>query len=345
MANERGKSIDNTHLSIDQAEARGFIHRDYIAHCLRWTHVAKVLNIGQRWKTARIMDIGCGVDLPLARLLYTSRYIVESYIGVDYNRPEKFKLEPFHTGAFPIHAYGGVDFANHDHVGFLRDGDRIDLEVCGEHHPMPNVWVCFEMLEHIEPEHVRRVLDKVQMQMRAAQLTAGADPIFFLSTPNYDPGVGAAANHVNEMKHNALGYLLEEMGFKIKARYGTFASKRDINHHFEADFADGRELLRVFDEYYDSNYMATILAPLYPVESRNCLWQLTVPTAGEDYLRYYNEVDPMEIIPWSSSSLWPDLIPTLGASVSLNPDQTAPEPATPDSGSIPPLSAPTTTNE
>ena len=40
MANARGKEIDNTHLSIDQAEARGFIHRDYIAHCLRWTHVS-----------------------------------------------------------------------------------------------------------------------------------------------------------------------------------------------------------------------------------------------------------------------------------------------------------------
>ena len=42
MANARGKEIDNTHLSIDQAEARGFIHRDYIAHCLRsvsYTHL------------------------------------------------------------------------------------------------------------------------------------------------------------------------------------------------------------------------------------------------------------------------------------------------------------------
>jgi len=38
MANARGKEIDNTHLSIDQAEARGFLHRDYIAHCLRWSN-------------------------------------------------------------------------------------------------------------------------------------------------------------------------------------------------------------------------------------------------------------------------------------------------------------------
>ena len=45
MANARGKEIDNTHLSIDQAEERGFIHRDYIAHCLRWTHVAKYLHL------------------------------------------------------------------------------------------------------------------------------------------------------------------------------------------------------------------------------------------------------------------------------------------------------------
>ena len=46
MANARGKEIDNTHLSIDQAEARGFIHRDYIAHCLRHLSViASILNL------------------------------------------------------------------------------------------------------------------------------------------------------------------------------------------------------------------------------------------------------------------------------------------------------------
>ena len=56
MANARGKEIDNTHLSIDQAEERGFIHRDYIAHCLRWTHVAKYLHLKSRYKTARIID-------------------------------------------------------------------------------------------------------------------------------------------------------------------------------------------------------------------------------------------------------------------------------------------------
>ena len=58
MANARGKEIDNTHLSIDQAEARGFIHRDYIAHCLRWTKIAKDLNLGGKYKEADIIDVG-----------------------------------------------------------------------------------------------------------------------------------------------------------------------------------------------------------------------------------------------------------------------------------------------
>src|SRR6478752_3358418 len=110
MANERGKAIDNTHLSIDQAEARGFIHRDYIAHCLRWTHVAKYLQ--SKYKDARVLDVGCGVDLPMARLLYSSRLIVNDYVGVEYNKSHKFKMEPFHSGKFPISAYGSMDFAN-----------------------------------------------------------------------------------------------------------------------------------------------------------------------------------------------------------------------------------------
>ena len=57
MAN-KNRPIDKTHLSINSAESRGFLHRDYIAHCLRWTHVAKFLAQQQRDKSARILDIG-----------------------------------------------------------------------------------------------------------------------------------------------------------------------------------------------------------------------------------------------------------------------------------------------
>ena len=75
MANERGKSIDKTYLSIDTAEDRGFIHRDYVSHCLRWTHVIKRLYERKTWQTARILDVGCGRELPMAKLLYSSKLI------------------------------------------------------------------------------------------------------------------------------------------------------------------------------------------------------------------------------------------------------------------------------
>ena len=45
-----GRSIDKTHLSIDQAEERGFIHRDYLAHCFRWSHVVKHLGKKKLYK-------------------------------------------------------------------------------------------------------------------------------------------------------------------------------------------------------------------------------------------------------------------------------------------------------
>ncbi len=102
MANIRGKAMDNTHLSIDQAEKRGFIHRDYIAHCLRWSHVVKFMGEKSRYKTADLLDIGCGKDLPLLRLLYSSKMIPDtgSYTGVDINKLEA----PFNLGRYPLRA-------------------------------------------------------------------------------------------------------------------------------------------------------------------------------------------------------------------------------------------------
>jgi len=86
MANARGKEIDTTYLSIEQAETRGFIHRDYIAHCLRWSHVIKHLSQRGLYRDARILDIGCGKETPLAKTMYTSKMspVDGYYIGVDY---------------------------------------------------------------------------------------------------------------------------------------------------------------------------------------------------------------------------------------------------------------------
>lgn len=284
MANERGKSIDKTHLSIDNAEARGFIHRDYIAHCLRWSHVIKYLSGHQLYKTADILDIGCGREVPLAKTMYSSRLIpvTGSYTGVDVNRLEM--PEMFSTGKFPIELLGETDICNTDLGGSTF-----------------RVIACFEVLEHVEPEHTYRMLCKIRDLLEPGGMA-------FLSTPNYDEGVGAAANHVNEMTYKGLYYLLTMAGLEVKRSFGTFASQRDYKHLLTGTAA---ELYNRLADYYDSNYLATIFAPLYPAESRNVLWEVT---AGKQ-LEWTDE--SVEHPHNSSSETWTDFIHELEKSKCL----------------------------
>ncbi len=246
MANARGKAMDNTHLSIDLAERRGFIHRDYIAHCLRWSHVARFLTKGRLYETADILDIGCGRDLPLLRLLYSSRLIPKtgSYTGVDINKLEP----PFNLGRFPYELVPQRDVCMWDDKGSTF-----------------RVITCFEVLEHVEPSH------SFDMLKRIASLLED-EGVAFLSTPVYDQATGAAANHVNEMSFRGLQFLIENAGLRVQKVYGTFASMRDYQHKL-----DDEGLTPLFDrlrEYYDSNYLSTIFAPLFPELSRNCLWRV-----------------------------------------------------------------------
>lgn len=248
MSNARGKEIDNTHLSIDQAEDRGFIHRDYIAHCLRWSHVCKFLLRQHRYKTSHVLDIGCGKDQPLARMMYTNKMnpTSGSYTGVEYNKLEQHKM--FHTGKFPITLIDQVAFPD----------VKLPLEKY-------DVIVCFEVLEHVEPQHAFDM-----MKGMLAALSDDGD--VFVSTPCYDEHTGAAGNHVNEMTHTALGSMIEASGFEVKANYGTFASQKDYKKLLDENGM--LELFNKLSEYYDSNYVSTIFAPMFPEHSRNSLWHL-----------------------------------------------------------------------
>lgn len=248
MPNARGKTIDKTYLSIDNAEDRGFIHRDYLAHCLRWTHVCKYLAQQQRYKTAEILDVGCGRELPLAKTLYSSRYIPKSYTGIDYgpiNDDVRYML--IKTGKFP-----GKYLPTLDVCDYIVD-DKF------------NLITCFEVFEHVEPGHGIRMLRQLKKLL-------SPDGRLMLSTPCYDEKTGAADNHVNETTYFALGAILEAVGFEVENVWGTFASIKDyIVFIEELGLGKTYERLR---EYYDTNYLATIFAPLFPSRARNCLWVL-----------------------------------------------------------------------
>ena len=309
MANLRGKSIDNTHLSIDTAEERILVHRDYISHCIRWSHVIKFLLQKHIYKGIRVLDIGCGVDVPLARMMLSNRIAPVEYIGLDYNHSSKFNLDMFRNTTFKPTTFGSVDFANDSNVWFdnAKSGE-LCLNVKGDngedYFAIPNLITCFEVLEHIEPEHVIRVLMRVKYIMEKTKEFHGYTPTFFMSTPNWNV-TDTADNHVNEMKNEALGWLLEELGFKIVEQYGTFASKRDYAGLLQSRY--GNEVFGVFEkltEYFDSNLASILYAPLFPREARNCFWRLAI--ADEGYERKYADIHEVRE-PWTSSDNWRDL--------------------------------------
>ena len=328
MANARGKSIDKTHLSIDMAEERGIVHRDYLAHCHRWSHVVKHLYRTNTYRTARILDVGCGREMPLAKLLYSNKLIPAKYYGVDVNKlelPEMLNREKL-TDVIELFSETDVCDIQLTETGFHMG---ISIEPCSLNYiyKRPNLVTCFEVLEHVEPEHSVRMLKKIFELMTD-------DGVAFVSTPCYNGK--AAANHVNEMRFEVLGKVITDCGFNIEGVFGTFASQKDIEPCLQyATFCcnDGSNFVySVYNElkqYYDSNVLATLFAPLFPDKARNAIWVLTkekqelydraistAPSWNTEFKEKSWEqtqeqftYEDGELIPWSSSDHWKDLNP------------------------------------
>lgn len=306
MANERGKSIDKTFLSIDNAEDRGFIHRDYISHCLRWTHVIKRMYERKCYETARILDIGCGRELPFAKTLYSSKLAPAMYYGVDVGPildeevAKIAKTQKFHHKLWEHCNF--LELTDED-VGISYEEDRIKV---GD---LPNIVTCFEVLEHVEPKMMWAMLEHMK-------LLTSDDARFFISTPCWNR-VDCAANHVNEMLYEALGAGFERHGFVVENVYGTFASIRDyesklgsVETYLSGSGETGLCLKGAFNklrEYYDTNFLSCIFAPLFPAQSRNCLWELRKGDALNATGR--GKFPLIETIqqPWSSSTFWNDM--------------------------------------
>lgn len=271
MTNRYGREVDKTFLSVDKAEERGFIHRDYIAHCLRWSHVIKFLGEKQKYNDATILDIGCGREAPLAKMLYSSKMAPKSYVGIDYGKIEH-----------------GITFGKYeDRFEFWENEDaaNVDLGIGFGF----NIITCFEVLEHVEPRHCLKILDNIRRRS-----TPDAD--IFISTPVFNGK--AAGNHVNEMTYAAMWQVFCQQGFSVKECWGTFASMSDYKDKLTIEEYNVWEDLR---NYYDVNMLSCIFAPLYPEYSRNILWHLII---DEPFLpQSWSEIKE----PWSSSEKWEEL--------------------------------------
>jgi len=260
MANRSGKSIDNSFLSMEQQLGpRGFIHRDYLAHCLRYSHVAKyLLQKGKRHLTAHVLDVGCGKEAPLARLMYSMRltHTTGSYTGVDYVKVPWPWVIGANTTRFKFKSFGESDFA-YDDIPLRKSYDIIS---------------CFEVLEHVEPRHAFDMLTRMGDLLKMKGGTA------FISTPVYSPREGAAGAHVNEMSYAAMRLLIDLAGFKVDGHWGTFASQKDYKKLLSPAQA---EVFQQLNCYYDNTIIACMFAPLFPEQSRNVIWQLSMKTTAE----------------------------------------------------------------
>lgn len=242
--------FNKTYLSLDNAEERGFIHRDYIAHCLRWTHVVKFLYSNSSYKSANILDVGCGREVPLAKMLYSSRLAPKLYVGVDVGSisPPQWLLD---QKKFPLKL--------HEKLNFIEVGDLFkDLEF--------NLIICFEVLEHMEHDDGVRLLSTLKRHMTETTTC-------FISTPCYNGE--KADNHVYEWRYGELKAELVNQGFKIINHWGTFASLKDYAESFRFN-SEWWYLFNRLRGYYDTNYLATIFAPLFPEQSRNVLWEISI---------------------------------------------------------------------
>lgn len=242
------KQIYNkTQLTPQQEFERHIYHRDQFAHYLRWSHILKVARIGQT-----ILDFGCGTG-EMLEVFYRNRYRPKQYLGLDIRKQtidennKKFEKLDF------------AEFRQADLCGEIDLGQTFDIITC------------FEVMEHIGHENADQFLDNIAYH-------CDENTRVYLSTPNYDPHVGAANNHllgpnkeVGEWDHRELEAKLSEY-FVIEKKYGTFASMKDYK-----DELTGwkKEMFDALRDYYDTNLIAVIMAPLVDAaQARNCLWVL-----------------------------------------------------------------------
>lgn len=243
---------NTTDLSPDKAFERHVFHRDQFAHYLRWTHILKEAKIGES-----IVDFGCGQG-NLLEVLYRNKFRQKSYVGIDIREKtiEAAKAK-----------FKDVDWAQFYVADLIKP--RIDLsqfngdKVCS-----------FEVLEHVGKQNG-------EIFMEHFKACGNNHATYYLSTPNYDPSVGAAGNHtydsgdgrgvdVQEYDHWELEALLKRH-FQIVKKFGTFASMKDYKPFMNAW---QKEMFKALHEYYDSNLIANIMAPMFPDHSRNTLWVL-----------------------------------------------------------------------
>lgn len=256
------KEFDTTQLKIGGHGKS--LHRDYSAHFFRWS-------FARRYITSKdsVLEVGCGEEKPLYRILTGGAAAhVKQYVGVDLN-----KLKP--SNAKKITFYGEFDFTSRYEELIEEFGG---FDVC----------VNYEVIEHMPVEDGKKLLKGMFNCLRRGGT-------LLLSTPCYD-GKRHAANHIHEYYVGELQGYIEEAGFEVIDRFGTFM---DIKHIGRAESTRAskeaiEEVSNALKAYFDNDAISNIFGPLYEDSSRNNLWVCRKPQRHERKRKYKQ----MELLPW-----------------------------------------------
>jgi hypothetical protein len=249
----------------------------------------KWLREKNRYEDAIVCDVGCGKEFPLIKRLYVNRMTPKYYVGVDAN---KLELPEMLRGK-------KVNMTYWSESDFIE----LDPEDVAFEDRQPNIVTFLEAAEHNTPKRCRRILEHILE-------VSDDEAYFFFSTPCYNGS--AAGNHPSEITYLAFGSLLEDLGYHLVDHFGTFASQRDYKHLLKSFQYGGVEtnLEPMFErlrEYYDSNTISNIFAPLFPANSRNVFWVLT-KKKGDSALqpRLFPALETCPT-PWTSHKDWKEL--------------------------------------
>jgi 2-polyprenyl-3-methyl-5-hydroxy-6-metoxy-1,4-benzoquinol methylase len=235
------------------------VHRDYLAHALRWNFVAQEINraveypdfalrygwIDKKIKAGlKILDVGCGQDQSLLYVLGARLNTVPKlYVGVDLNRIQK-----------KSNCRWAKVLDEFDFIG--RQAELL------EEYATFDVITNFEVIEHMGVEDGLKLLTAMRNMLNSTG-------VIYLSTPVFNGQ--AAANHVHEYTIDELAGLIRCAGLKVVGRYGTFASKPEIKSVLSAE---ERTVFDKLERWFGGEVLSNIFAPIHPDHSRNNLWVL-----------------------------------------------------------------------